>query len=637
MHRLKFHTAIIFFLALLLVGAKSPDITPKDVQATLQDIMKAHVHHKTLSSLLIQRAFEEFIEDLDPSKTYFTKDEVTEWISPTEEKLKKVLSEVSKGNFSEFDTIYRRYGKAIERRRALEALVAGQESIETTPEAFKEAGWASEKDLFSRLRQLQFLQISAAEKLEKDNPSDLLHRISKRREQKEEELLKANPEERQKAVLASVLKAFSSSLDSHTEYFTPAEASQFMVQLQQRLFGIGVQLRDDFNGFTILKILKEGPSVHSGLKENDRIIAVNGEPLVGLDIMDAVELIRGEENTRANLTVVRKTDQEEEVLEFEVVRKEIVIEEARHEAALFPYGDGVIVQLSLHTFYQDPTHSSAEDLRQEIATIRKEHKIKGIVLDLRHNSGGVLPQAVEVAGLFITKGIVVSIKDNNGKVEHLRNMDGRTAWDGPLLILTSKASASAAEIVAQTLQDYGRALVVGDPHTYGKGTFQTFTLDAFGTGKVNPKGEFKVTRGRYYTVSGKSPQLCGVKADIIVPGPFSELEIGEKLTKYPLENDSIPPNFTDDFSDIPPENREHFHWLYRFSGQAPSKSYTKWTGQLQKNSKERQEKDHFYQQFLTLVKEKGEISKENQELFGKVDFQLNESIEIMKDLIVLLK
>ena len=229
----------------------------------------------------------------------------------------------------------------------------------------------------------------------------------------------------------------------------------------------------------------------------------------------------------------------------------MVLKETRYETNYEPFGDGVIAYLRLYSFYQDPDSSSSSDLAKEIKKLKDSHKIKGIILDLRYNSGGMLSQAVEVTGLFITKGIIVSIKDDAGNVQHLRELDGKTAWDGPLMVLINRASASASEIVAQTLQDYGRALVVGDDHSYGKGSFQTFTLSSAKNGSVNPQGEYKVTRGRYYTVSGKSPQLHGVISDVLVPGPFSEMEIGEQYAKYPLEGDQIKENFNDDLSDIP--------------------------------------------------------------------------------------
>ena len=530
--------------------------------------------------------------------------------------------------------------KAIERRRSLES------SLEkaTLPDnvsfsEFKEFPWLkTEEELSLRLLKLKSLQLSSIQKLEDGLQEKALLRGAKNRLSWEEEFCTGD---REKVVLSHVLKAFAASFDSHTAYFTPAEAAQFMIQVQQRLFGIGAQLRDDLNGFTIVKIIegspasRKQPNGEDGLKVKDRVIAINSEPVVGLDLIEAIELIRGEEGTTLFMTVLRPSANGEEKLEIEIIRGEVVIKEARIESKLIPFGEGVIAHIALHAFYQDPQHCSSADLYEEIHKIQKTHPIKGIILDLRSNAGGVLPQAVAVTGLFITKGIVCSIKDNHGSVEHLRDIDSRVAYDGPLIILTSKASASASEIVAQTLQDYGRAIIVGDEHTYGKGSFQTFTLDT-NNGKINPKGEFKVTRGRYYTVSGKSPQLIGVAPDIVVPGVYSAAEIGERHVKCPLENDSIAENFSDDLSDIPLLQRDQISWLYRFNLQPKLKTYTRHLLQLQKNSTLRIEQDAFYQNFLSQLKQEC-THPEKIELFAKGDPQLNESINIMKDLILLLK
>ena len=185
-------------------------------------------------------------------------------------------------------------------------------------------------------------------------------------------------------------------------------------------------------------------------------------------------------------------------------------------------------------FTRIPQHCSSADLYEEIDKIQKEHSIKGLILDLRFNAGGVLPQAVAVTGLFITKGIVCSIKDNNGydRTSYEISM-GKQPMMVPLIVLTSKASASASEIVAQTLQDYGRAIVSVMNIPMVRERFQTFTLDASNNGRVNPKGEFKVTRGKYYTVSGKSPQLLGVKPDIIVPGIYSRPKLAKSMQNTP--------------------------------------------------------------------------------------------------------
>ncbi|MCH9703235.1 MAG: S41 family peptidase, partial [Chlamydiae bacterium] len=536
-----------------------------------------------------------------------------------------------------FRKIQEAYLTAIGRRADLDerALAITFDSPVSVDE-FKEIDWAtSEELLVLRLAKIRQLQMEAAAKFDEENRELIWQRIEKRRHVKESELQSASPKQFERHVLSNVLKAFSSALDGHTSYFTPGEATQFMIQVQQRLFGIGAQLRDDLNGFTVVKVLDGGPaSQNTGLLDGDRIIAIDEEPVVGYEITAAVELIRGEEGTVVNLTVLR--GEEEEKFIIPITRGEVVIQEARIESHSYPFGDGVIAHIALHAFYQDPVHSSCSDIYEHLEKIKKEGRIKGLVLDLRSNSGGVLPQAVAVTGLFISKGIVCSVKDNLGQVEHLRDIDGKIAFDGPLIVLISKVSASAAEIVAQTLQDYGRAIVVGDEHSYGKGTFQTFTLDAASNGRVNPKGEYKVTRGRYYTVSGRSPQLVGVASDVVVPGPFSALEIGEKYTKYPLENDSISENFDDDLSDIPARQRDQISWLYRYNLQPRLKSYTRFLPKLQENSKRRIEENKFYQSFLEIL-EHNEPSSDKIELFSKGDPQLHEALNITKDLILLLQ
>lgn len=630
-----------FFISVsTLYAERLPDLSAKDVVETLHRIMDAHVSCKDLTPPLIRRALEHYIDELDPTRIYLLEVEVAKWIDPSDELIEQIRRSMEKGDFSHFAEIHSQMAVAVSRRQTLENKLADFPlPQEVSAAEFQDLSWAKqEEDLETRLLKIKALQIASAKKLDPVSQEKALKRIAKYRACREQEFSTSTDEEKERLILSNVLKAFASSFDAHTSYFTPGEAAQFMIQVQQRLFGIGAQLRDDLNGFTVVKIIEGGPASRgTGLKVNDRIIAINAEPVVGLDIHAAVDLIRGEEGTTISLTVLRPAQSgEEEKVDVEILRGEVVIQEARIESKMIPYGDGVIAHLALHAFYQDPQRCSSADLYEEINKIQKEHTIKGLILDLRHNAGGVLPQAVAVTGLFITKGIVCSIKDNNGYIEHLRDIDGKTAYDGPLIVLTSKASASASEIVAQTLQDYGRAIVIGDEHTYGKGTFQTFTLDASNNARVNPKGEFKVTRGKYYTVSGKSPQLHGVRPDIIVPGIYSAAEIGEKYAQYPLDNDSINENFNDDLSDIPSVQRDQISWLYRFNLQAKIKTYTRYLPILQKNSALRISKDSFYQIFLAQLHEE-EIETQKIELFTKGDPQLHETVNIMKDLIFLLK
>jgi carboxyl-terminal processing protease len=643
----KFVYSLFFFcIVVSFCDAKPPSLTPRDTRIKIEEILRAHVSHQKLTPDLVKRALQNYLDEIDPGKTYFIESEIVKWNDPSDELLNKTLLGYKKEDFSTFEEIQEKLTTVISRRGAFEERLQALQALPTKVQAseFKDIKWAQdEEELFNRLVRIKGLQMETAEKIDQQTKETLVQRLNKRRLNREEELIAASPSERKQVVLSLVLKATSSALDSQTTYFTPSEANQFMIQVQQRLFGIGAQLRDDLNGLTIVRLLEGGPAILGNqLKLNDKIIAVNREPIVGMDISEAVELIRGPEGSPVHLTVLRETpviegEKLENKIDINITRGEVVLKETRLESSYEPYGDGVIAILHLFSFYQDSKSGSASDLLEALNAIRKDHNVKGVVLDLRNNSGGLLPQAVAVTGLFITKGVVVSVKDNTGQIQHLRNIaDGKIPWDGPLVVLTNRTSASAAEIVAQTLQDYGRAIVIGDAETYGKGTFQTFTLEAANYGKVNPKGEYKVTRGRYYTVSGKSPQLVGVKADILVPGVFSELEIGEKYAKFPLENESIDPTFDDDLADIPASHRAQIMRLYKFNLQPIMTTYTPYIPALRKSSQERIEQNPNYQNFLKEISKK-ELAIEPSEGSGQTDLQLAESLNIMKEFIYLLE
>ncbi|MCB1180674.1 MAG: PDZ domain-containing protein [Chlamydiia bacterium] len=634
MFRSFFLSLFLFFTPLL--GIQPPDLSSKDVFHMIDKILEAHVSYKSLTPLLVKRALEEYIDILDPAKIYFLKEEISALLNINDDQLTQVTEAISQGDYSYFAKIHDQMIFAIYRRSAIDLEMSHLKFPENVPtKELKGLNWAQDiATLKERLLKIKAIQLHAAQKLVGDTKEKALQRIQKRQSSREEEILTEDKKLREQFILSNILRALTASFDNHTAYFTPQEAKQFIIQLQQRLFGVGAQLRDNLDGFLIVKILEGGPASRSELKKDDLVIAINDEPVVGLSIFDVVELIRGPEGTKVTLTVIRQ-NQEEILMQIPITRGEVVIKEARLESNTIPYGNGVLAHIKLHAFYQDPQHSSATDLMEELTRIKRQNALKGVILDLRQNVGGVLPQAVAVTGLFITKGIVCSIKDNLGHIEHLRNIDGKTVWDGPLVVLTSKISASAAEIVAQTLQDYGRGIVVGDSHTFGKGTFQTFTLDQAKHEKVNPKGEYKVTRGRYYTVSGKSPQLVGVRPDIVIPGLFSEMEIGEQYAKYPVENDSITEHFNDDLSDIPPSRREQINWLYKFNLQTRLRSFTKHLPQLKENSERRIALNALYQNFLEEIKKEEDHQAEVFELYSKADLQLEETVNVMKDLILL--
>jgi carboxyl-terminal processing protease len=634
LYRLLYLSLIVLFIP-FQAFSKPPELTARDTRVKIEEILRAHATHHTLNQELIRRTFENFLHEVDPSFTYLIEPEIVKWTAPSEALLNTTLEGYRKEDFSPFEEIYHILTVAIERRREIETKIATiPPPTNVDSSEFKDMKWAkSIEELEGRILRIKGLQLKTAMQiLDNESKETFIQRLDKRRLSKEEEFMTADPLHKKQLILSYVLKSTSAALDSQTNYFTPSEATQFMIQVQQRLFGIGAQLRDDLNGFTIVRILENSPiSQHPEIHVDDRIVAIDGKPVIGLEITEAVEMIRGPQNTPVTLTLLRNN---EEKFDSVVVRDEIVLKESRLESTYEPFGDGVIAIVKLFSFYQDQKFSSSSDLLEALNALKKEHPLKGVILDLRSNAGGLLPQAVGVAGLFMKKGVVVSVKDNTGFVQKLRNTESKTAWDGPLIILTNKASASAAEIVAQSLKEYGRAIIVGDDFTYGKGTFQTFTLEATNYGKVNPKGEFKVTRGRYYTVSGKTPQLVGVSSDIIVASPFSEMEIGEKFSKYPLEPDEIEPSFDDDLSDIPAIHRPQVTRMYKFDLQQVVKTYDPYLTALKKNSAERLKVNKNYQNFLEALSKK-EFSKLPS--FGQNDIQLHEAINIMKDLLMFMQ
>ncbi|MFA5250048.1 MAG: S41 family peptidase [Parachlamydiales bacterium] len=639
---MRFFTLFLLLISAFLPSQEQPLLNNFVLKNKMAEIFSAHVRYKELSPVLIERILNNFLEELDPTKTYFLESEITLWAHPSESTKQELLKDLKEGDYKVFHLIFDKMLAAIKKHRQLMQEISGL-SLPQDPklEDINDLPWAkSRNELIDRLLKIKALQVKAAGKLS-DEPKELfLKRIEKYRRIREEDLIQPQGEEHNRLILSYILKSFCQALDAHTNYFTPQEARQFMIQVQEKLIGIGAMLRDALDGFEIMRILDNSPAQKSQkIKLKDKIIAINGRPVIGMDLPDVVELIRGQANTKVVLTILRlkENSKETEKLNVTIVREEIILDESRVESSFEPFGDGVIAYIHLFSFYQDQKHSSAQDVKKALAKIQKEHKIKGVLLDLRGNAGGLLPQAVAVSGIFINKGIVASIKDNTGRIQHLRSLENTPFYDGPLVVLINRTSASAAEIVAQSLQDYGRALVIGDERSFGKGSFQTFTLDPSApNGQINPEGEYKVTRGLYYTVSGKSPQLKGVPADLVIPGLLNDQKVGEESVKYPLENDSIPAHFDDDLSDIMPPYRKKIEQLYKHNLQKRITAYTSLLEPLKENSKERLLKNKTYQNALKEIKNKN-FDAPVLEVFAGGDLQLTEAYNVLKDLVYFLE
>lgn len=416
------------------------------------------------------------------------------------------------------------------------------------------------------------------------------------------------PKQREHQFTLHVLKALSKSLDSHTSVISNSEAFDMRSRLLKGHPGIGIDFEQNLDGIVVKKIQQNTPAASSGkIHKGDFLYAVNGTPIGKYSFPTVMKMLEGDQGQPVALTF--KRPQAGAIYKVNLTRKMIMSDENRVEVKSVPFEDGIIGEITLHSFYKNGHGISSErDVKKAIADLKKKGHLKGLILDLRDNSGGYLSEAVKVAGLFITNGVIVISKYHDGEKHYYRDVDGKTYFDGPLVVLISRFTASAAEIVAQALQDYGVAVIVGDDHSFGKGSIQSQTVTEGGDSSY-----FKVTVGKYYTVSGKTPQLKGVKADIVVPSEFSYENIGEKYLKTHLNSDRIEPAFIDKLSDVDSEAKPWFFRYYLPTLQPKKTSWQKMLPELRADSQKR----------LNFVQ--GQAYSPQQ--------QMSEAVSIVKDMI----
>jgi carboxyl-terminal processing protease len=354
--------------------------------------------------------------------------------------------------------------------------------------------------------------------------------------------------------MESYLDNITAAFDPHTAYYAPQTKENFEIDMTGTLEGIGAQLREEDDGdyIKVEKIIPGSPAWRGQeLKEGDLIMKVaegSGEPvdIANMRINDVVKLIRGKKGTQVKLTV-RKPDGR--IGQINLIRDVVVLEETyaksvliRNEKLKKTFG-----YISLPSFYRDFNNDQArnctEDIRKELEKL-KQAKVSGVILDLRNNAGGALTDAVKMTGLFIKDGPIVQVRERSGKVEVLNDDDPKIVYQGPLVVLVNSLSASASEILAAALQDYGRAVIVGG-NTFGKGTVQNLIdLDQLlpkNYAPVKPLGSLKLTIQKFYRVNGGSTQEKGVICDVPLPDQFSYYEMGEKELNNYLPYDTIKP------------------------------------------------------------------------------------------------
>ncbi|MBO87817.1 MAG: tail-specific protease [Deltaproteobacteria bacterium] len=365
-------------------------------------------------------------------------------------------------------------------------------------------------------------------------------------------------------VLEGWVAALGQVYDPHTIWFKPSAKDDFDIQMSDRLEGIGATLRTDGEYTRVVSLVPGGPAdMHGMLQPDDRIVSVSqagDEPvdIVGMRIDRVVKLIRGAKGTDVVLTVIPADAPSEATMqEVRITRDEVVIEAASAKLEVREIGDRKVAVLDVPSFYQDVrrvgreyevVRSTAADVEKLLAELGP-NGADAVLVDLRTNGGGALSQAIELTGLFIDKGPVVQVQSQRGpgRTREVLNDEVRgVAWSGPVAVLTSAYSASASEIFAGVLQDYGRGLIIGGEATHGKGTVQELVglspmIARFGGDASRDAGAFKYTTSQFYRITGKSTQRVGVVPDVVVPSPFDGLDGREGDLDNALPYDEIAP------------------------------------------------------------------------------------------------
>lgn len=633
-----------------------------DIRPIMEQIFDYHVDQKGLSETLMKRALKIYIKQFDPEGTYFLSSEADPYIHPKSNLIHAAIKDFETDHFSTFENTNHIIQDTIKRNRRLRNQLftdhiqvfedASHVKSEDDEVEYEDSFATTEDELREKiynqgLRFFRAQMLKNERELTNEEKEKVVNLYLRKLENSENMYTFAGLNSREHDHLLSlrILKALANSLDSHTAFFSSAEAYNMRINLEKGFQGIGVVLEETFDGVRINRIIKGGPADKSkAVKEDDYIVSVNGKDIIDLPFHSILDLIRGEKDTKITLGIKRITKDEtnedkshEQFLSVSLKRGKVTLDDQRVDISHEKFGDGIIGKIVLHSFYEgDDGISSEHDVKKALEDLAKIAPVKGIILDLRTNSGGFLSQAVKVAGLFISNGVIVTSKYSNNDQRIFRDLDGKTYYDGPLVVLTSKASASAAEIVAQSLQDYGASINVGEPTTYGKGSIQHQTITS-----EDSTAHFKVTVGRYYTVSGKSTQINGVQADIVVPGKFSNEKVGERYLEYPLAYDAINASYEDSLSDLDSEAKKWFQKYYSPTLEQPDSTWKEVLPILRKNSNFRIQHNEDYQNVLADLKRDINVFEEAEgerlkSSINKIDeLQENEAINILKDMILM--
>ena len=544
-------------------GANEADfkkIAPKVAQTVGELLEKAHYSRRRLDDSVSRQLLKNYLERLDYNHLFFTQKDVDGFSA----KYATTLDDsIMVGDLDPSLKIFDVYRKRVEDRVAVvKTLLAktydfsGTRTVEMNRQKSPWPKDATEADQIWKDR-------IEGELLDRTLMNDKVDPPVKIVLRRYDQLLRSLHEQSNEDVMAGFLSVLCETYDPHSEYMSRSQLDTFNINMSLELKGIGAVLVSEEGYAKIRELVPGGPADLSGkLKVGDRISAVaQGDTgfveTVDMKLDKVVEMIRGKEDTVVVLKVIPANATDPSVRKvIEITRKKVKLKEQEAKAEIVDrkLPDGKTVRVGwiiLPSFYADMqkngSKSTTKDILVLLERLKKEH-IEGLVMDLRRDGGGSLEEAVNLTGLFIKSGPVVMARDSNNRNSVLRDRDKTLVYDGPMLVVTNKLSASASEIFAAALQDYNRAVIVGDSTTFGKGTVQTMVelgniipLSLSGKATGNEAGALKLTIQKFYRISGGSTQLQGVQSDVKLPSLWDQTDIGEVALKNPMPYDTIEP------------------------------------------------------------------------------------------------
>lgn len=539
-------SALAAAVAAALVVCPAAQTTPQErEQRTMRTVASTldfgHVSGQRLDDTISRRALEIYLKSLDPMKSYFLQSDIDR-IDRDRDRLDDMLKA---GDPSFAHAVFELFLDRLDERTELvrELLREHQdftvdESFVTDPDDRQYARDGDEAREQWRRRVKYDLLVQKAAGTAGEEAID--------RVQRRYDLIKKRMHElRSDEVLALFLSSAAGSYDPHTSYLSPRVLEDFEIQMRLNYQGIGARLREE-DGFAVIESIMSGGAAEKDgkLQPGDRIARVGAESgeledVAGMRLSDVVDRVRGEEGTVVRLGILPAAGGEMRIYSLVRAKTELRDQTARGEVMDLGGASGGdasrVGVIALSSFYAGEQHTSTKDIARLLGQFKRDG-VDAVVLDLRYNGGGLLSEAVGVTGLFIDQGPVVMVRDGDGRVRCHRDDERGTLWDGPLVVLTSRFSASASEIVAGAIKDYRRGLVVGDPSTHGKGTVQQVL--ALGPPQAG-LGAIKLTIQQFYRPSGMSTQERGVHADVELPAISSALSLGESELPHALAFDRI--------------------------------------------------------------------------------------------------